>query len=63
MSFRSTISRARLEHIRRAKTPTQAETEQAMREHPDNPFHAAQRALELASVRLQQQSTPFRDVS
>lgn len=51
MSFRSTISRERLEHIRRAKMPTREETLQAMSEHPDNAFKCAQRALELASRR------------
>ena len=51
MSFRSTISTAKLERNRASKAPTKNEVEQAAREFPDNSMKAAMRAINLASDR------------
>lgn len=48
MSHRSPISQRRLEQLRAAKRPTQADKDQAMREFPNDIWAAAMRADEIA---------------
>lgn len=52
MSYRSTISRSKLEHNRAAKAPTNEEILAAMEKHPTDPFAAAVEAQRLASERI-----------